>query len=357
MPSSYSYSQEDFETAIQFAVNYFLDPTKIISGRTTGEPRGLGAILDAFTRGKLVEIGVQKIFLNAFPDKLLELDFNIKPIKQVKDEPDIISVKENDKKRIPKVFIEIKSTSEKDRWIGLTEEQLNTIQNAADKREIALIYTQISSEPAADKEINKKTADFVGMYLKAISPDSTIFTNFATPNAQSEIEFIITASELKQLGTKFSEGDLLFETDLFQEINKQTSVFRRGAGLRKGLCKSKKYSEYNGNILLPLTDGTVNERVGEFRITGSFEIYKKVNQKSVKHFIHCITETQLENDVFGKYTLGADSWSSFNLETVGRDPKLKRNNVWIAKRRIYQLLESRRLPKPEDEINRIGEKI
>jgi len=48
---------------------------------------------------------------------------------------------------------------------------------------------------------------------------------------------------------------------------------------------------------------------------------------------------------------------TFNLATVGRDPKLKRNNLFISKRRIYQLLEEGLIKKPETIVNKITKYI
>ena len=57
----YQLTLEDFKRVFGFGTNYYIDPAKNTTGRTAGEPRGLGAILDAFTLGKLTEIGVEKI--------------------------------------------------------------------------------------------------------------------------------------------------------------------------------------------------------------------------------------------------------------------------------------------------------
>ena len=114
---------DDFKRVFEFGTNYYIDPTKNTTGRTTGEPRGLGAVLDAFTLGKLTEIGIEKILTEFNPNKKYILDFDIKGNNEVRDEPDIIEIVENSTLREPQVFIEIKNTSENDRWIGLTEEQ------------------------------------------------------------------------------------------------------------------------------------------------------------------------------------------------------------------------------------------
>ena len=61
----HTFDSLDFKQAFSFAVEYYLDPTKGPAGRTNSEPRGFGATLDAFTRGKLVEIGAQRMAVNS----------------------------------------------------------------------------------------------------------------------------------------------------------------------------------------------------------------------------------------------------------------------------------------------------
>ncbi len=56
----YELTFEDFKRVFEFGTKYYIEPSKNTTGRTTGEPRGLGAILDAFTLGKLRN-GVKKI--------------------------------------------------------------------------------------------------------------------------------------------------------------------------------------------------------------------------------------------------------------------------------------------------------
>ncbi len=99
---------EDFKRVFEFGTNYYIDPIKNTTGRTTGEPRGLGAVLDAFTLGKLTEIGIEKILTEFNSNKKYILDFDIKGNNEVRDEPDIVEIVENNTLREPQVFIEIK---------------------------------------------------------------------------------------------------------------------------------------------------------------------------------------------------------------------------------------------------------
>jgi len=45
------------------------------------------------------------------------------------------------------------------------------------------------------------------------------------------------------------------------------------------------------------------------------------------------------------------------LVTLGRDPKLKRNNLFISKKRIYQLVEDDKIRNPEEIVKEIIKNI
>ena len=107
----YQLAFEDFKRVFNFATSYYIDPSKITTGRTSGEPRGLGAIIDSFALGKLTEIGVEKILTIFNSNKKYFLDFEIKNNQKVKNEPDINLIEDNNIIREPSIFIEIKNTS------------------------------------------------------------------------------------------------------------------------------------------------------------------------------------------------------------------------------------------------------
>ena len=114
----YQITEDDIKQCINFSTKYFLDPSKPRAGRTTGTYRGLGTMIDNWLVGKLIEIGVKKIIEDAGFKKILNLDFEI---HQGTNDPDIVSVTENSTAREPKLFIEIKNSSEGDNYIGLTK--------------------------------------------------------------------------------------------------------------------------------------------------------------------------------------------------------------------------------------------
>ena len=350
----YELTLEDFKRVFEFGTNYYIDPSKNTTGRTTGEPRGLGAILDAFTLGKLTEIGVEKILREHNQNKNYILDFDIKSNSQVKDEPDIIQINENNQNREPNVFIEIKNTSENDRWIGLTEEQFNTIKRSAGDRKIYMIYASIHSETI---ENNPKTTDLTGMFLKEIEDQdkSKIFQKFASLNAKCKIEFIISSEDLEQFAFPFERGMNMYETRLFEE-KKSTSFYSQGGTkIRKDVLNIEEFNNFDDTMDLEISNGIQAEReeISKFRIKGSFKLIKKRK----KTYIECLSNVYLENEIFGKFELEVNKFYSFNLATVGRDPKLKRNNLFIAKNRIYQLIDNEKIRKPEMVVQEIADNI
>jgi len=345
---------EDFKRVFEFGTNYYIEPSKNTTGRTTGEPRGLGAILDAFTLGKLTEIGVEKILKINNPDKDYVLDFDIKSNNDVKDEPDIIAIIENNVSREPNLFIEIKNTSDNDRWIGLTEEQYNTIKRSANNREIYMIYASIVSNTIDN---NPKTTDLTGMFLKEIENQdkSQIFQKFASLNAKCKIEFIISSKDLEKFAYPFDRGMNMYETNLFEEKKKTSFYSQGGTKLRKDILDTKEFINFDDIMNLTLSNNKSAERneISQFKIKGDLRLlYKKSTT-----YIECLSDIYLENKIFGNFKLEANKFYSFNLITVGRDPKLKRNNLFIAKNRIFQLMEKGLIRQPNEIIKEIANKI
>jgi hypothetical protein len=348
----YELNLEDFKRVFEFGTQYYIDPSKNTTGRTTGEPRGLGAILDSFTLGKLTEIGVEKILKNYNHNKDYILDFDIKKTKKVQNDPDIIGIKEKTKIRNPKIFIEIKNTSEKDRWIGLTEEQYSTMKRGAGDNPIFIIYASIKSNPLKS---SPRTSDLTGMFLKEIEDKnkSKIFQKFANLNAKCKIEFILSSEDLDKFFFPFEKGMDFYETNPFQE-RKRTS-FYCSKGIRKDVLKVTPHRNIDEkiNILLKNNISPNCEKLFKFNIRGDFDILEKKSSA----YIECLSDIYIKNEIFGKFKLLKGKFYTFNLLTLGRNSILKRNNLFISKRRVYQLLEQNKIKNPEEIIKDIANKI
>ncbi len=344
----YRFTPADFERAFKFGIDMYLSKGSH-TGRTSGEPRGLGAVLDAFTRGKLVEIGVVRMLEEACIDRRFILDFDMKSISEVAEEPDITDVVVSGSKREPKFFIEIKNTSIGDRWIGLTDEQLATMKKGAGERHIYIIYASLHSCPLTGCP---HSSDFVGMYLRHLS-DLPIFEGFAELNAEARLEFILSADSLHDYGISFPKGDLLYETSLFAEVKK---IRKKDGSLLARIEKEEHIEtvQMKKMILRRTLDNLPDSKYGTVGVKGIFTTYTKHNLNSFRHYIECHADTEIESDIFGKFSLQKGHVYDFSLATVGRDPVLKRNNLWVSKRRIYQLINSGMLPEPEDSLKQIA---
>ena len=348
----YKFTRNDFKKAFEFGVNYYIAPFKNVTGRTTNEPRGLGAVLDAFTIGKLTEIGVEKILKKLNKNKVYVIDFDIKKDNQAMHDPDIPAIKEKGVSREPNYFVEIKTTFEKDRWIGVTEDQFATIKGNAKGREIFLIYASIHSQAVNN---NPKTTDLAGMFFKEIENQkkSKIFQEFADLNACCKIEFILSSNSLEKLAYPFKKGMNIYETNLFQE--KKRTCFYSKKGTRKDVLSTKEYKDFKGNLRLEIGKGKPleDETISTFKVLGTFKIISKKSKTSIE----CTSDVFLENNVFGEFHLEKGKFYSFNIETIGRNPKLQRNNLFLCKRRIYQLIQQGKIEKPEKVIQKIAKNI
>jgi len=346
----YQFTPADFKKSFQFAVEYHLDPKHGQTGRTSAEPRGLGGVLDAFTRGKLVEIGIAQMIHSQNRSKVCELDFEMHGPHEVRNDPDIVGIIESGLSRDPNLFIEIKNTLPNDRYIGVTEEQLSSIKQGAGGKQISNVFASITPDIPIE---NPRRQDFVGMYLKHLTGHS-IFEDFAELKASAALEFIVTLDDLERFGTKFPAGELFLETNMFNSVG---SIFKTDGALRKNIDFISKYTDFDSVFNLRLMDDKEYLPYGRFNVMGSFNIYKKTNPKSVRYYIKCIADTTISNNVFGKYELTAGETYIFNLMTVGIDPTLKRNNIFIAKRRIYQLIEAGNIIDPKQMLIDIAGKI
>lgn len=330
----YQITEADLEIAFNFSVNYFLNKSNTAS-RTTGQYRGLGAIANDFMLGKIIELGVASILETRNKKPLL--DFEIHPLTEAnRSDPDIIAVNENRTERSPNVFVEIKHFSEDDRWIGLTQEQFDTILGNSvveqDLEKIYVIYAQLkSSNP-------DRNNDLLGAYLKC-KLENNEFDDFCDiSNLKVEINHVITGSELRENGIAFNEGSLMYETKLFSQVTNLT---------KRQILNYEEYQKFSllqldGNNL-PIITATKNQRepteFGTFTIEGDVRLIKKENEMSERLYIWCQEDSIIHNDVLGSFELEEDEVYNGTILTLGRSPTLKRNNIWIAVRNLENVLE------------------
>jgi hypothetical protein len=342
-------TKNDFDIAFDFALRYHLEPKKSQSSRTSGASRGLGGVLDSFILGKLVEIGVSNILKSFNPNKDFCLDFEIKQNNEVIDEPDIIEVIESGISRKPNCFLEIKNISKDDRWIGLTFEQFETIKKSSDPENIFIIGAYIEN----NNQGNFKQKDLLGIYLKD-KFNSPIFKDFTDiNNIEIVIEYAISGKELAEHGIEFQKGYFMYETEIFEEAGKRVN-----RSISNG--KFKKIGTFADSIL----DRYIMDKkfpdpefIGKINFIGKIEVFEKLNVKSSRRYIKCLTDVTITNKVLGTFILEKNKTYLFNLHTVGRNPALNRNNIWIAKRNIPSLQTSKLIADTENNLAQIAKEI
>ncbi len=349
---SYNLTKKDFEVAFGFAVKYHLDPKKSKSSRTSGSSRGLGGVIDSFLFGKLVEIGVSKILANFNPNKSFELDLDIKSNSEILNEPDIPYIFHNNKKRNPNCFIEIKNVSVADRWCGLTLEQFETIKSIPSYSNLENIFI-IGAHIANTNIGDSKQKDLLGVYLKG-EIKTEIFERFTEmQNIQVVVDYVISGSELSKYGKIYRKDSLMYETKVFNIAGKATISSIKKGKIPEIIGISKEYLEqYEMNKKVPSP-----EFMGRFYYSGEIKLFEKKNKKSIRRYIYCVTDSFVTNKIVGNYKLEKDNYYSFDLNAIGRNPKLDRNNIWIAKNNITTLISKGLLTKPEVAFKEISEKI
>lgn len=337
----YKITIKDFDTAFDFALGYHLHPKKSKSSRTSGASRGLGSVLDSFILGKTVELGVASVLSSFNNKKSYHLDFDIKENSKVLFEPDIVKISENKRERKPNYSVEIKNISKSDRWLGLTFEQFETIKRNSKLEDIFIIGAYIENNNVG----NEKQKDLLGVYLKNKFKHEKFNDFTGIENINIIIDYAISGAELSKYGILFKKDFFMFETEVFETAGKRTEADIKTQ-------KIKKIKVFSNKGILPKY--TMNNGypepifMGDFVFNGDFELYEKLNLKSKKRYLKCISDVNIKNDVLGNFFLKKGEIYLFKLCTLGRKPTLDRNNIWIAKRNVPFLQNKGFIKKSED---------
>jgi len=334
------YSIEDLTECFNFSIRYHLAENKSNYNRTTGQNRGLGSIINDFFYGKLVEIGVVKAIESYNSNIKCILDFDIHPLNSSNiSDPDIIKISESTSIRNPNLFVEIKYHSKNDRWLGLTAEQFRTIKENDNFKDFYIIYASLNCE----SDLND---DLLGIYLRNFINNDYLNKFSKLESIYLKIDRILPSSILEEKGIEFNLGRLLLETEIFQEIQEK-SAFQL-------INKSHRLETTGKNLPVIMADKRDPvEEYGEYHINGMYELWLKSNLASSRYLIHPITNCKVTSAVLGNFNLEAGKYYLIWFCPVGRDPILKRNNIWIANRNVHNLV-----PEPTEKLlERISREI
>jgi len=334
---------EALEKSFDFALKFHLDPKKGQSNRTTGQTRGLGGVVDSFLRGKVIEQAVVNILETFNPHKDYHLDLEVHDADD--SDPDIIAVTEKGKERKPKVFIEIKNSGESDRWMGLHEEQFETIKknkvvgNKPDK--IFIVYASIKNKKAS----NNKIDDLMGVYLKN-KLNAKEYDKFSdVSDLYVEVVAAMSAEELLKKGTRFEKGYYFYEAEIFREID---TKYRNRKGVEQTKVQGTSLPRFRYDKKYPYPD-----KFGDIKYSGNIELYEKHNEKSNRMYVYCLSDVKVTNSVIGDFDLKKGKLYEYTPKTLNRNPVLNRNNVWIAKRNVHSVIKK----SPAERIKEIADQI
>ena len=371
----YQTTEEDLEKWFKFSINYWLEPKKGKVGRTSGQPRGLGDIIDNFMM-KIIETGVAKIIeKNYSENKEFITDDVIKSDSKISDDPDILEIVENKTKRKPKVFIEIKYHGANSQWIGPRTKQIEAFKKGSSKlnipeNEIYIIGADIINDSSKIEDKGKKES-LLGIYLKK-KTSLEHFTKFYETLPKIKISYALRLQDLNEYGTQVKKGDLFLSTNIFEE-KKRKDFYDKEDKLKKNF-KTFEYPHWdkkNGNIILclnkslekkigekktkiPLKDNPI-EKYGNFKIIGeNIEFIIKENELSDRCFIDCKEDINLSNNFFGQYNLKAGSIYSFELNTLGRNPTINNENLFSSENNLKRLQANSKIDSIETILKEIG---
>ena len=327
------FKKEDFYKCFEFPVKYYLDDKKSKSNRTTGQQRGLGSVINDFFLGKLIEIGVARVIEENSNGKKCELDFSIHATGEDHDnDQDILKIVDKDGIRSPNIFVEIKNVSEGDRFIGLTAEQYKTmleskiINNNSEK--LYIIHATILSTDLA------KICDVFGAYLKSEIRDSLLDGFASIDDIYLEIQSIINAKELFENSVRFNKGSLFYETEILGGEIAEDKVLK---------IKNQGYKKINlKNIEMPIIMMNLYpgpKEFGSFYLDGEVDIFIKNNDKSKRVYMDALSDGKISNKALGDFQFKRGEMRELFFTTVGRNPVLSRNNIWIARRNLNNIVK------------------
>jgi hypothetical protein len=145
----------------------------------------------------------------------------------------------------------------------------------------------------------------------------------------------------------------MYEANLFEE--KPQKSFYTKENPRKDVKSIKCYKNFDKIIKLEIEEGRYPEKkeISEFQVKGDFKLIRK----NKKLFIECLSDVDVNNNIFGNFCLSKGKFYNFCLTTLGRDPQLKKNNLFISKHRVYQLMASKQIDNPDKVILEIVKNI
>ena len=360
----YTFTEDDFLESLEFVKKYHLEPTKGTRNRTSSTYRGFGGEMDDFISGKLAEIATKKILEKYNENKKILIDQNIYTNKEIieKADPDIIEIEEDDKKRLPKLYVEIKKDFSNWGWIGMPIPQLDAIKKRRNENTFKTMFIVHPRIYFLDNK-NDKEQNIVGALLKRIiSSNKVHFNEFSElEDLKCVIECCYSMNDLFEYGNLFKRGNIIPIESFGETVNIYNSPNSK-TGERKIRTGYSSIEKFSGEKEVKVKIKGLNEIpfYGVFKINGNIELFNKT--KFNTQFIYCLEETKISNEVFGEQTLNKDKSYQFFFVNKQGDPTVEKNlkfkdDQWILRRRLDELINENKVKSTEDTIKYIAENI
>ena len=318
-------TEDMLNQALNFAIGYDVSGKKYEQGRTSGQARGLGGIIDSFVPGKVIELAVCEILNKISTGKTCNADFGVRK-KQDFSEPDIATVTENSAERKPKVNVETKNSAENYRWAGVYDTQFNTLlEGQPDLDKIYFVFCSIRTKDASQND------DLLGALLKSKDFLPGKFDSYESlDNFFIQIDNVLTGRELKEKGQFFPAGMILPHDELLAE---RRSPYRHDGTLGKGF---EKLFDVNGKERLPTDRINWIEQFGETYCEGRCEVFLKTGERKGKSvepslYLHCLGDVIVENEFLGKFSVSSGTYS---LKVWAVMESKSSGDWWVAKRNM-----------------------
>lgn len=338
--------EDEVKQCWEFGLKYFLDNKKSIQNRTVGQNRGVGGILDSFMN-KIIEIAVCKEISKINKNIECFSDFEIHQLKKGKTEPDVFKVKEKTEsvKRDPRVYVEIKNITDGDNWLGPKADELESIQNneygIKDTKKMFYVYGEIID---SRKEKNSRKSSILGAFLKKVIPkDATLKQFHDIADLSVEIKYVLSINDIQKMGVHFPAGGYMTNPEIFAEPSKKR---------KKTILKNMKSGKYTAvstpNNTFPKETGsfltekngskTVKkslpypESFGEIKYSGQLEMHQEDLSSLTNRFFHCLSKVRVSHSVLGDWEFDKGDVQNFKITYSGRDPQLRKDNTFIARR-------------------------
>jgi len=240
-------------------------------------------------------------------------------------------------------FVFFHYITDADNWLGPKADEIESIQNntygITDQKKMFYVYGEIVD---SKKDSNCRRSSILGAYMKKIVPsDSTLIEFHNISDLSVEIKYVFSVHDIQKFGVSFPKGGYMVSPEIFEEPAESTKT----RILSNMQSKEYKKIPLGNKKSLPKETGAFLTKVGkkkrrlpypksfgDIKFKGKIEMHEQKLTSLVNHFFHCKSKVTISSDVLGKWTFKKDDVQNYKITYSGRDPELRKNNTFVARR-------------------------